>query len=374
MAALTTKSWLIPRKVVLVGEGTARERVSYYKTQDWGQLYWHEFLLSRTQRYYPYVAWRRAPFAGKTINIDEHGIRQTPGADCRSGAYKVFAFGGSTMWGTGAPDWGTIAARLQARLEQRRSEPVCVTNFGETGYVSTQSLVMLLLQLKLGNVPNAVVFYDGPNDVYAAYQAGRVGVHENFYQIAALFEEPLKGESKRESLRELLQNSYSYAVVDTLVGKFTSGKEQPQVTVMNYESIGVDAAALSDMVVQNYLSNYTMVDVLARRFGFEPFMFIQPILSMGNKPLTQEEQQMKWTYESDRALAKLDAAVYRAFDLESSRHERLTYLANIFDENRVSLWIDDSHVNPLGNDLIAETMVDAIMAKRPARRTAPSFR
>src|SRR5262245_25732506 len=55
MAALTTKSWLIPRTVVLVGEGTARERVSYYKTQDWGQLYWHEFLLSRTQRYYPYV-------------------------------------------------------------------------------------------------------------------------------------------------------------------------------------------------------------------------------------------------------------------------------------------------------------------------------
>ena len=370
MAAMKTRLWLITREPVLVGEGAARERVSYYKTQDWGQLYWHEFLLSRKQRYYPYVAWRRAPFAGQTINIDDHGIRQTPGADCRPGAYKVFAFGGSTMWGTGAPDWGTIAARLQGRLEERRPEPVCVTNFGETGYVSTQSLVMLLLQLKLGNVPNAVVFYDGPNDVYAAYQAGRVGVHENFYQIAALFEEPLKG----ESFRELLQNTYSYAVVDALVGKFTSRREQPQVTVMNYQSIGVDAAALGDMVVQNYLSNYTMVDVLARRFGFETFMFIQPILSMGNKPLTQEEQQMKWTYESDRALAKLDAAVYRAFDLEASRNERLTYLANIFDETPVALWIDDSHVNPLGNDLIAETMVDAIMAKRPARRTARSVR
>ena len=368
LAALKTREWLIAaRGPVLVGEGAARERVSYYKTQDWSQLYWHEFLLSRKQRYYPYVAWRRAPFAGQTINIDDHGIRQTPGADCRSGSYNVFAFGGSTMWGTGAPDWGTIAARLQARLEQRRRGPVCVTNFGETGYVSTQSLVMLLLQLKLGNVPNAVVFYDGPNDVYAAYQAGRVGVHENFYQIAGLFE----GRSS-ESWLELLQKTYSYTVVDSLVGKFTS-RPQPQVTVLNYESIGVGATALGDMVVQNYLSNYTMVDVLAKRFGFEAFMFIQPILSMGNKPLTQEEQQMKWTYESDRALARLDAAVYRAFDVESSKHERLTYLANIFDENPTSLWIDDSHVNPLGNDLIAETMVDAI-TKRPARRTARSFR
>src|SRR5262249_30167042 len=57
----------------LVGEGQAREKVSYYSSQDWNKQYWHEFRLSRTQRYYPYVGWRRAPFKGQTIEIDQHG-------------------------------------------------------------------------------------------------------------------------------------------------------------------------------------------------------------------------------------------------------------------------------------------------------------
>ena len=370
MAAFKGRLWLLAqRQPVLSGEGEARESVSYYSSQEWGPLYWHEFRLSRTQRYYPYVAWRRAAFAGQTINIDDHGIRRTPGADCGAGSYNVFAFGGSTMWGTGAPDWGTIAARLQASLHERRRGPVCVTNFGETGYVSTQSLVMLLLQLKLEHRPDAVVFYDGPNDVYAAYQAGRVGVHENFYQIAAQFERP----PTSPTWMGLLRNTYAFALVDMLVGKLTAGAAKPQVKVLNYETIGVDAATLSDLVVKNYMSNYTMVDLLARRYGFEAFMFIQPILSMGNKPLTREEQQMKRTYEADHALTRLDAAVYGAFARESSKHDRLFYLADIFDGNPASLWIDDSHVNPLGNDLIAQRIVDVITAQASSVRPPESF-
>ena len=68
--------------------------------------------------YYPYVGWRRAPFKGTTIEIDQNGIRVTPGADCSAKSFKVFTFGESSMWGTGSPDWGTIPAHLQRGLEQ----------------------------------------------------------------------------------------------------------------------------------------------------------------------------------------------------------------------------------------------------------------
>src|SRR6266849_4077207 len=101
-------------------EGSPREKVSYYASQDWAAQFWREFNLSRSTRYHPYVLYRRAPFKGETININDAGIRLTPGADCSAGAgsYRVFTFGGSTMWGTGSPDWGTIAAYLQAGLER----------------------------------------------------------------------------------------------------------------------------------------------------------------------------------------------------------------------------------------------------------------
>jgi hypothetical protein len=98
---------------------------------------------------------------------------------------RVFAFGGATMWGTGSPDWETIPAYLQAGLEARRGKPVCMVNFGESSFVSTQEVIQLLLQLESGNVPHLVIFYDGINNIYAAYQSGQAGVHENLDPIAA---------------------------------------------------------------------------------------------------------------------------------------------------------------------------------------------
>ena len=104
----------------LAGEGYPRERVSYYSSQDWAERYWYEFRLSDQERYYPYVGWRRAPFKGETIEVDQNGVRVTPGADCSAESFKVFTFGDPTMWGTGSPDWDTIPANLQKGLEKLR--------------------------------------------------------------------------------------------------------------------------------------------------------------------------------------------------------------------------------------------------------------
>src|SRR5205823_8873814 len=160
----------------------------FYRSQPWAAQYWREFLLSRRVRYHAFVLDRRAPFKGETINIDQKGIRLTPGADCGPNAFKVFAFGGSTMWGTGSPDWGTIPSYLQTGIEKLKNGPICVVNFGESGYMSTQSVIELMLQLQSGNIPNMTLFFDGVADIYTAYQSGRSGMHENFDQVAARFE------------------------------------------------------------------------------------------------------------------------------------------------------------------------------------------
>src|SRR5262245_53510985 len=184
-AGLATKVWKEPMKMTV--EDLLRAHTSYYASQAWARQYWREFSLSRPQQFRPYVIWRRAPFKGQFININQDGIRLTPGTACSADSYKVFAFGGSTMWGTGSPDWGTIPAYLQADFSALRAGPVCVMNFGETAFVSTQDVIELIMQLQSGNVPDLVIFYDGVNDVYAAYQSGRP-THQNFNQIAAKIE------------------------------------------------------------------------------------------------------------------------------------------------------------------------------------------
>jgi hypothetical protein len=37
-------------------------------------------------------------------------------------------------------------------------------NFGESGFVSTQSVIQLMQELQSGNIPHLVIYYDGVND------------------------------------------------------------------------------------------------------------------------------------------------------------------------------------------------------------------
>jgi lysophospholipase L1-like esterase len=345
-------------------QGDPRQKVSYYSSQNWAEQYWYEHGLSVTQRYYPYVGWRRAPFKGKTIEIDHNGMRLTPGADCSATSFKVFTFGSSEMWGTGSPNWDTIPANLQKGLENLRHGPVCVMNFAESAYVSTQDVIMLLLQLRSGNVPDVVLFYNIGGDVYSAYQSGRAGTFQNFNQLAARFE---RGSPYIDHLR----NTYSYQLIDALMGKLTIANPQQESTeneLVTYASMGIDAATLSNLVVQDYFGNYNIVTALAQKYGFKYLFFLPPRIFRGNKTLTPEEQEMKRETESDAALSKLYTAVYQTVERKSSQYQNLYLMADIFDHYRGLIWIDGVHATPIGNQLIAARMLDVIQARFPIKK------
>jgi hypothetical protein len=122
--------------------------------------------------------------------------------------------------------------------------------------------------------------------------------------------------------------------------------------------MGVDAATLSDSVVETYLSNYKVVDALARKYGFKFFFFWQPVISISHKPLTSEEQEMRRQVEP--ALSELHEAVYRRIEGSANKYENLHYIAEIFDTFNSGIWIDSAHVTPVGNRLIAEKMFAVI--------------
>jgi len=330
-----------------------REKSSYYLGKTWAPQYWREFKLSRKTQYLSYVVWRRAPFTGATINIDDGGIRRTPGAVCGGGSYKVFVFGGSPIWGTGSPDWGTIPAYLQAALAKRESRPVCVVNFGESAYVSTQSVITLLTRLQAGDVPDLTLFYDGPNDVYAAFQSGRPTVHENVGSIAHMFER--RGEAESNPLSELLDRSALFRVSRGLVNSLA---QAPPPTLLTYETMGIDRTTLTEAVVRTYLDNYNVVDALAHKYGFKYAFFWPAYISAGKKHLTAEEEALK--REVDPSLAKLYASVYHTMESRIPQHANLHSLSSVFDGHDSLIWIDDAHVTPVGNELIADGMLRAV--------------
>lgn len=360
-----------PQQLELVGEGTPRETVSYYASQDWAKRNWYEFRLSRKQQFYPYVGWRRAPFKGQTIEVDQNGVRLTPGADCSAKSFKMFTFGASEMWGTGSPSWGTIPAHLQKGLEKLRPGPVCVTNFAESAYVSMQNVIMLLTQLRSGNVPDVVLFYTLADDIYSGYQSGRSGVIENLSQVAAKFEG--RQEAPTFTLVDRLRRTYSYSLIDQLMGKLTIAdpqqEEEPTAgKLVTYESMGVDVATLSDSVARDYLGSYKIVSALAKEYGFKYFFFVPPTIALGNKPLTPEEQDMKREAESQPAHHRLSTSVYDIVERESSKYQHLYSMVHIFDRYDSLMWIDGGHATPIGNQVIAERMLAVIQAQSSDRK------
>lgn len=117
-----------------------------------------EMTAARTE-FKSYIGWRRKPFHGETINIDGPYAQRRTINTAASDAKRAYLFGGSTMWGTGANDEGTIASQFAAMTGMRTE------NFGEAGYTAHQSLMLLIQLLQDGHRPDLVIFYDGVNEV-----------------------------------------------------------------------------------------------------------------------------------------------------------------------------------------------------------------
>jgi lysophospholipase L1-like esterase len=341
----------------------ARQLSSYYRDKSWAHQYWDEYARSEKQQYHAFTVWRRAAFRGQTINIDSDGIRITPGSDCSRGAFRVFTFGSSTMWGTGAPDWGTIPAYLEAGLKRNRQGPICVTNFGESGYVSTQSVIALMLQIQAGNIPNLAIFFDGASDIYAGYQSGRAGaIHENFELTAARVER--RDLPTSPLVIQALKSTSLFRLADSQVSKL-SATQGTGAKAVTYETMKIDRTALADSIADTYLNNYHTVDGLARRYGFAFYYFWPPTLSKGKKPLTGEEIVL--TRRTDPALHRLVDAVYATMDARiGPQYQNLFSITDLFDQCTSLIWLDDNHTTPVGNKMIAERMLRAMTETGPS--------
>jgi lysophospholipase L1-like esterase len=97
---------------------------------------------------------------------------------------------------------------------------------------------------------------------------------------------------------------------------------------------------------------------LGQRYGFKSFFFWPPYIAVGKKALTPDEVELKRAV--DPALTKLYLLADRKIELLASQQKNLLYLGGIFDGYEPLLWLDDVHVTPVGNKLIAQRMLQVI--------------
>jgi hypothetical protein len=112
-------------------------------------------------------------------------------------------------------------------------------------------------------------------------------------------------------------------------------------------------------MAEKYLVNLRIVKALADEYLFKYFFFLQPNIIVGEKGLTIEEQNIKTKISP--VMVELTKSFYSKIEKESLTRNNLYCLENVFNEETSQIWIDDaSHVTPVGNQLIAQSIFETI--------------
>ncbi len=339
-----------------------RVRADAYKNASWVHDYYKEAHLSGVIKWTPYVYWRRRPFQGTYINVDADGLRSAINSAAHQAETNqprtIFMFGGSTLWGTGVRDRFTIPSILTAELESNERDLVRIVNFGESGYVSTQSVITLLLQLQKGHIPDMVVFYDGVNDTFSAYQQGAAGLPQNEVNRVREFS-PSAG--TMGLMRNILVNLSTTRFVSDLIRRLrrASFPSDPIADPLFVPDRRVDANSLAADVVATYRGNIEIVKALGRHYGFESLFYWQPVIFQ-KAHLTEYERAQQ---RSRHYLQRFSKETYNAMQQSGLAEEAGVHdISRMFAETQEPLYVDWCHLGESGNAAVAQRMARDVLS------------
>jgi lysophospholipase L1-like esterase len=313
-----------------------------------------------------YVYWRRQPRRHALISVDERGLRTTVPAGSPGGP-KIFMFGGSTMWGTGARDEFTIPSIL-ARELARRGVAATVTNYGETGWVTTQELIALEIELREGRRPDLVIFYDGINDTYTAFQQGVAGIPQN--EANRVREFNFMKKPVRERLRLIARDAALRLAVRRLLGAFTAADDKGLVVQLDEAAPGASldveqSTRLARQVIDAYWSNVELVRALGEHYKFKSLFYWQPTVS--DKPsLTAYEQECRAEMKPIDRFYQQTYAALRDRQLGQPGAPWIQDLTSIFSTVSEPVFVDRFHLGEPGNEMIARQMLPDVLAELDA--------
>lgn len=325
----------------------------YYKELD-------EVEHKRSIRWKPYVYWRRMSRQGEYININSEGLRQTtniaPSKE-QGSSKKVFVFGGSTIWGLGASDSLTIPSIFAKEVNDKGIN--CeVVNYGQYAYVSTQEVIDLMLQLQKGNIPDAVIFYDGVNDTFGAFQQSVPGLpHSEFKrdQEFALIDRP---ELRTFAIQAEIAKLSTVRFLNGTLKRFGLKKDSIQSLPLEFEKPISDKKALARSVVETYLNNIKLVQALSKTYGFKCLFYWQPMIYL-KQQLTEYEQTSLGFHFNYPGMKEFYLDTYAAMQQSGAGMKDDTSFHDIslmFRDVREPIYIDFNHMGEKGNRPIAQRM------------------
>lgn len=296
------------------------------------------------------------------------------------GVFRVVVLGGSTVAGVGTENPAeTLPAQLERLLgvEGRRVE---VINAGVSGHDAARELLYLVTEL-VAYGPDLVIAYDGWNEVPLNDRLRGPGDERAVFR-------PMADAGDR------LQASYSVSgsawllarAAGTWLGFHFANGQSGLVEIAGAARRALfgsapppppPAARVYEGMPRLYRATHESMIALSKVHGFRIAVFLQPLLGMGDKPLTAAEADNLRQARPDRL--EIRRALFRDFGAEmeamGAAHAGepgvcLGDLRHAFAEVTERVYVDTGHLNAAGNRIMAGVIAARLRACHLVDRVA----
>jgi len=249
------------------------------------------------------------------------------------------------MWGTGVRDEYTLPSLLSKELTKKGFR-VEITNFGESGYVSTQELIELQLQLRNGNIPDLMIFYDGANDLFSTLQQGKAGIPQNEYNRKKEFN-TLK--EKKKSLLVFLESLQTLATMKFIRQKFSSEPDH-EALIKDY-----NLNQLAEETIRIYNENLRLIYSISKDYNFRTIFYWQPLLFYKKTRSAYENTELEKVSWS-KPFIELSRDHLSGAEIHLDKLDFYD-LSDFFSEETTPVFIDWCHVGEYGNTRLAKRLM-----------------
>ncbi len=318
-----------------VAKATAAEFDAYADTQPFVFNPWTTFML--------------APVKGQYLNVVEGPLfnhRITPGSATGDGSFKIWCFGGSTLYGFGVPDDQSVPSHLARILNERgQLGGVEVVNYGQPYWFSGVELAAYNALLTEENKPDIVIFLDGLNDM-AHLVAGRT---TPFFADQG----NVAWERRRNDARRLLPwLSINESFPLTRVARYlqnVAGETQDDVGVFRERN-----SFTASQVSAAFFNNMRKARVLSEAFGVRSIFLLQPVPWFGS--YATEDVDTSFGFGSKQVAIEAYTEMAAQF---GDRQDAFSLQGVLWDHP--APFVDNIHYSDDANRLLATEIADIVL-------------
>tara|TARA_B100000900_G_C20559464_1_gene708223 strand:- start:74 stop:1195 length:1122 start_codon:yes stop_codon:yes gene_type:complete len=325
-----------------------RSNLKIYQDYEWANKHFNEFH-SLSTKYFDFYSWRRNDYKGETININD-GIRHSYQSNTHTTDMSYWFFGGSTTWGLGVNDNNTYPSIFAKKMNAN------VKNYGETGYISRQSLnylqKILIENDNYADLTNInIFFYDGVNDVNVGCRKSVKGLEtsrQNQFQAQINNNAHLNQFSFKRTFSQSID--FIKAIKNKIKKKnITIDKEIDKYNCHNNKQKAL-------FVAESLVNTWEITSQIVRSRGGNFIAILQPVAHYGKSNLGE----VILSEAANKPLFMQYQEVYPII-IQKAKEKGLNFidLTSILD-HCVDCYIDFCHVGPQGNTIIANSIIKSL--------------